>query len=220
MKFWANQLPTYLGRRFFSQTIKLQLDRCLAGEEIRYQSWFDFSGTGRRYMDVTYSPCQLSDGNINGVLVISHDLTDLKLAEQQYELNQERLENVLQAIPDGVYIVNQEYSIEYVNPVLEKEFGPVKEKKCFQYLHNRTQPCVYCENENVFAGESNYRTYHSAVDNKDYELFESPIKNTDGTLAKVVFFAISQRKKKQQRHSKKVRCCWMVLSTTHLQSSM
>ena len=44
------------GEEFFSTVIKPRADRCLAGENIRYQDWFEFPAAGRKYMDVSYSP--------------------------------------------------------------------------------------------------------------------------------------------------------------------
>ena len=37
---------------------------------------------------------------------------------------------------DGVYIVNPHYEILYINPVIEREFGPVKGRKCHEYFHD------------------------------------------------------------------------------------
>jgi PAS domain S-box-containing protein len=185
-----------LGEKAFLQTIKPQIDRCLSGETVRYQAWFDFATIGRRYRDVTYHPCQLSGGRISGILVVSKDLTDLTIAKERQELERERLNNILQAIPDGVYIVNQEYMVEYVNPVIEKEFGVVGGKKCFQYLQNRTEPCVNCKNKKVFAGESVHGKWHSAANNKDYEVFDSPLKSQGGIFAKVsLLHDVTQEKK-------------------------
>jgi len=49
----------------------------------------------------------------------------------RYEAN--RLFNVLDAMADGAYIVDQQYDIEYVNPVLHKDFGPYEGRKCYEY---------------------------------------------------------------------------------------
>lgn len=36
--------------------------------------------------------------------------------------------------PYGIYIVNQQYDIEYINPVIEREFGQILDRKCFEYF--------------------------------------------------------------------------------------
>jgi len=46
-------------------------------------------------------------------------------AEKSQQLEASRLKAILDAINEGVYIANRHYDIEYVNPVIEKAFGPV-----------------------------------------------------------------------------------------------
>ncbi|MBF0415372.1 MAG: PAS domain S-box protein [Magnetococcales bacterium] len=68
------------GEEIFAE-IKGNLDRCLAGEVINYQSWFDFPGIGKRWMDVSYFPHRETDGCIAGLVVASRDSTDRKQME-------------------------------------------------------------------------------------------------------------------------------------------
>jgi len=58
--------------------IKEKLGRCLAGEEIHFQSWFNFAGSGRRYMDMSYYPFRDIDATISGIIVSGHDITEQK----------------------------------------------------------------------------------------------------------------------------------------------
>jgi PAS domain S-box-containing protein len=44
-----------LGTEVFEQTIKPELDRCFAGEEVKYTNWF-VDARGRSYIAVSYSP--------------------------------------------------------------------------------------------------------------------------------------------------------------------
>lgn len=177
-----------LGEEVFAQIVKPQLDRCFSGETVRYSAWFSYVGVGRRYRDITYTPYKLTNGSVGGAVVMIHDLTDLKLTEELRDLEHKRFSSILQAVPDGVCIVNQEFSIEYVNPVMEKEFGSVGGQKCFQYLHDSTEPCTGCVHERVFAGESIHRKWHSTINNKDYEIFYSPLQNENEIFSKVAFF--------------------------------
>ena len=71
------------GPAVFGDIIKDNLHRCLAGEHVRYQSWFDLPGLGRRYMDVVYYPYTGLDGGVSGVVVSSRDITELKQTEEQ-----------------------------------------------------------------------------------------------------------------------------------------
>ncbi|HHB93246.1 MAG TPA: PAS domain-containing protein, partial [Thioploca sp.] len=53
-----------------------------------------------------------------------------------FDVEKDKLKNIFEAIQDGIYIVNWEYDIEYVNPVLVKQFGPYQGRKCYSYFHN------------------------------------------------------------------------------------
>ena len=42
------------GQDFFDSVIQPNIDKVSGGEAIRYQDWFDFPATGRKYMDISY----------------------------------------------------------------------------------------------------------------------------------------------------------------------
>ncbi len=115
--------------------------------------------------------------------------------EEQQHLEHTRLMNILDAIPDGVYIVSQEFDIEYINPVIEKEFGPVEGRKCYEYFHDLTASCSWCKNVDVFAGKSVDWEWYSSKNDRYYDLFDTPFKNNDGSISKFeIFHDITARK--------------------------
>jgi len=71
------------GKRFFETVIKSNAERCIAGHEVHYSEWFEFPDSGRRYMDVAYSPYYEFDNKIIGFVVISRDITPRKLVEDE-----------------------------------------------------------------------------------------------------------------------------------------
>lgn len=105
--------------------------------------------------------------------------------EQKRQFEHSRLIKILDAIPDGVYLVSQQHDIEYVNPVLKKEFGSIKDRKCYEYFHGRTQGCVWCKRAEIFAGKSVQWLWYFAKTNRHYDMFETPIENADGSISKL-----------------------------------
>ncbi|MBW2184919.1 MAG: PAS domain S-box protein [Deltaproteobacteria bacterium] len=94
----GHSVSDHLGIEVFEQVVKEKLDRCLAGEPINYQKWFEFEG-GRKYYDVTYQPYVEADGVISGVVVSAYDMTSHQenirtIANKQQEL--EDLNNTLE----------------------------------------------------------------------------------------------------------------------------
>jgi signal transduction histidine kinase/DNA-binding NarL/FixJ family response regulator len=118
-----------------------------------------------------------------------------KNAGKAFLTEKNKLANIFEAIQDGIYIVNWEGDIEYVNPVLEKEFGPYQGRKCYAYFHGRNEVCPWCKNADVHAGKTVQWEWTSAS-GKTYDLLDTPLKNLDGSISKLELFRdISDRKK-------------------------
>ncbi|MBU2552549.1 MAG: PAS domain S-box protein [Proteobacteria bacterium] len=76
-------LADVFGEKIFNQEVRQRFQRCLDGETIHFRTWFHFAGTGRRYMDVSYSPYPGPDGRPVGAVVNWRDVTDSKNLEDQ-----------------------------------------------------------------------------------------------------------------------------------------
>jgi PAS domain S-box-containing protein len=83
------------GEEFSKTVIKPMADRCLSGEEINYQAWFDFPAHGRRYMDITYYPYTSEDNKIMGFVVNGRNITERKVAEEELEKHRKHLEELV-----------------------------------------------------------------------------------------------------------------------------
>ncbi len=88
----GHSVADLLGADVFERLVKENLDRCLAGEQIHYQSWFDFPELGQKYMDVVYNAYVGIDGTILGVAVSSRDITERKQAEEELRKAKEAAE--------------------------------------------------------------------------------------------------------------------------------
>ncbi|MDP2156697.1 MAG: PAS domain S-box protein, partial [Nitrospirota bacterium] len=147
--------------------------------------------------------------DLNGksaVLSVARDISQRRHAEAKLQLERNKLKGILDSMPDGVYIASQQYDIEYINPALERDFGPIEGRKCYKYFHDRTEVCPWCKNEEVFAGGSVRWEFTAAKTGKIYDLFDTPIRNEDGSVSKLEFFHdVTARNKaeeeKQMLHS-------------------
>ena len=131
-------------------------------------------------------------------------LSKSKSAEKVLKLKEDKLKAILDSMADGIYMVNHLFEIEYINPVLEKEFGPIKGRRCFEYFHDRKEACPWCKNPEVFSGKSVRWEWHSFKADKTYDLFDTPIRNIDGSISKLeVFHDVTEQgraKEEIQRH--------------------
>src|SRR5262245_7881333 len=82
-----------VGPEIFEQKIKPNLDRCFAGEDVRYGEWFVTAG-GRRYAALSYSPLRPDAERVEAALVINRDLTEHILASEALHQAQAELAHV------------------------------------------------------------------------------------------------------------------------------
>ena len=96
--------------------------------------------------------------------------------------------NIFDRIDDGIYIVDQQYNIQYINLTIKREFGPVNNRKCYEFFHDRNKSCPWCKNADVLEGKTMHSMWHSSKNNKYYDLFDMPIVRSDGTKFKFKMF--------------------------------
>lgn len=140
-----------------------------------------------------------ANGRLNQALVYIRDIAERKQAEETLQLERDNLFAILEAMKDGVFIVNEQYTIEYINSELEKDFGPLEGRKCYQYFHNREEPCPLCKIGEVMAGKTVRWECSFPKNQKTYDLIAAPFTNLDGTVSTLeIFHDITERKKVEQ----------------------
>jgi len=137
--------------------------------------------------------------NPDCMLGVAIDITKLKETEQALRSERERFKQILEGFPYGIYIVDQNYCVEYVNRFLRDQFGEPLDLKCYAYFHGLPSPCPWCQNNKVFKGETVCWDWHSSKTGKHYELVDLPLKNNDGTISKLeVFQDVTDRKRAEK----------------------
>jgi len=127
------------------------------------------------------------------------DITERKQTESELQLERDNFLNILNSMEDGVYIVNKNYDIEYINPSFTKEFGSSKGIKCFNYFEDRNEICSRCKNKEVFQGKTVREEWYSPKNQKTYDIIDTPLKNLDGSISKLgIFRDISEFKRIEQ----------------------
>jgi PAS domain S-box-containing protein len=111
-----------------------------------------------------------------------------------------RLTSILEAMVDGVYLIDDDFNVEYMNQVMIKSFGQGTGRKCYQIIHGRGKPCTWCRAKEVFAGKTVRREQDIQKLDKTYDIIEFPLKESDGAISKVsIYRDITQRKKSEER---------------------
>jgi PAS domain S-box-containing protein len=112
-----------LGTEAFEARVKPQLDRCLDGEEVRYEAWFNVPQEEPRFMQVRYSPLFDQNQGVVGAVVASRNLTDHRLAEEALERERDLVARIMDTSPVGILVFDREGRITFANPRLQELAG-------------------------------------------------------------------------------------------------
>jgi PAS domain S-box-containing protein len=111
----------------------------------------------------------------------------------------EMITAILEAFEDGIYVMNQDLRVEYMNSAMIAEFGDGIGKKCHELLNRTEDKCPWCQSDEVFKGNTVRREIYVPIVDKTYSLIEIPIENSDNTLSKLsIYRDITERKKQEE----------------------
>ena len=107
---------------------------------------------------------------------------------------------ILEAFDDGIFVMNQDLVVEYMNRSMIADFGDGVGKKCYQMLNQSEQKCPWCRSEEVFAGNKISREVYVPLVDKTYYVTELPFENEDGSISKLsIYRNITERKRREEK---------------------
>lgn len=110
------------------------------------------------------------------------------------------LNSILDTIEDGIYVVSQDFTVEFMNQKMIELFGDGVGQKCFQFVNKSNSLCPWCRSDRVFKGESFNREVFLPKVDKTFEITSSPFKDSDGQIFKLgIYHDITERKHREAR---------------------
>lgn len=87
-----------------------------------------------------------SKGDIIGTEGLIRDISDKKNHEKQLKQNQEKLNQILDAFDDEIYMNDFDYNIVYINKSMQSRIGEKSlGQKCFKALYGFSKACSWCK---------------------------------------------------------------------------
>ena len=107
---------------------------------------------------------------------------------------------ILEAFEDGIYVMNKDLVVEYMNSAMIAQFGDGIGLKCHHVINRTDEKCPWCRSDDIFNGQRISREVYVPLVNKTYFLTEIPFENDDGTVFKLsIYRDISERKKREEK---------------------
>lgn len=184
------------------QEVEKAIRTVLGGEQTFFKAKRS-DGVNTTWWSVKLIPVKVEeDAEQTGFISFSTNITEdrrksekiwpLSQSEEKYRLYQ----NIFDSMEDIVHITDSEFNTQFVNKACETAFGPVRDQKCYQYLHGMDRPCRWCGNKEVFSGKS-YRTANFFKKaGKYFDSYQSPLVNDDGSISALVILRDMSEKKK------------------------
>jgi len=112
------------------------------------------------------------------------------------QAERDKLQGVLNAMGDGMYIVDSRFNIEYQNDIMLRDFGEACDEKCFRKYGGVDAPCSFCRA--LSAIKSGKLQIAEAVldDGKNWEVTYSPYVDVDGSVKAIALWSDITEKKK------------------------
>jgi PAS domain S-box-containing protein len=92
---------------------------------------------------------------------------------------------IFEAMEDGIYIVGDDYHIEFMNKAMVRDFGIGTGKPCYRVISGQDDRCSWCRAERVFEGEILHWQHCVPGTDKIYDIIDVPFRNVDGTALKL-----------------------------------
>lgn len=160
-----------------------------------------------------------ADGRYGGAMAMISDISERRRVEEALAANQKFLQDILDAIQDGITVLSRDLTILRTNRTMEAWYahaGPLAGRRCFEAYHHREGPCPGCPTRLTLQDGQPHTETLSYVD-KDgrpgwMELFAFPMRDQAGQMTGVVEFArdITARKRAEDNLQQLQERIWQI----------
>jgi len=120
---------------------------------------------------------ELATANVS----LKQEIVEREQIEAALENERHRLFSVLNELPAFIYLQEPDYSIRFANRYFTDHFGPYAEKKCYELLKGRKEPCEDCLTPLVFETDQPQEWESSGFrDGCVYQIYDYPFTDIDG----------------------------------------
>ena len=164
------------------------------------------SGMGRRsrqtlvYADghelpvmVHTAPIRDKDGNLELVLEISADISEVQRLQEELRTTQQRYQQLFDEVPCYITVQDKDFRLAAMNRQFKEHFDPKGRSHCYEVYKNLNQACPDCPVAKTFEDGLSHQAEMILTDKNGQEITAlvatAPIRNAAGEIAQVMEMA-------------------------------
>lgn len=127
------------------------------------------------------------------LVLVKYYITRFSFEKEKYEklffLEQEKFQSIVEAIGEGVALIDIEHNLIWCNDFIKDSTPIDKMGKCYEILANKPSPCRGCKFDEVITDRKIcHMNYSNYINNREghYEVVLSPLMDENGTVVAVV----------------------------------
>jgi two-component system sensor histidine kinase/response regulator len=125
-KVIGGHLSDWVGKRAFETVVKGKMDKCFAGNVVKFEMKYTYPGLGERDLFNSFFPIEVS-GGITGAACVLCDITERKLADQVLRSSEEKFRQLAENINEVFFIATPFGELLYMSPAYERVWGATLE---------------------------------------------------------------------------------------------
>jgi two-component system, cell cycle sensor histidine kinase and response regulator CckA len=149
--------------------------------------------TTRVVLEVTIAPVKSADGAITNAIVMHHDITQRKRAENElreseakYRALSQEFRSILDAIPGSLVLISPDLKIVWANEFaarsLSLTLADFLGQHCYLCRHKRSEPCEVCAVQRCFASGKPESGEGETFDGRIWQLQAAPVFGDRGEI--------------------------------------
>ncbi|MCP4021038.1 MAG: response regulator, partial [Desulfobacteraceae bacterium] len=117
------------------------------------------------------------------------NISERKQAETALQESEEKYRSMMESIEESAYICSSDLHIKYMNPAMIKRTGyDATGEICHKVMYGLDEKCSWCVFNKISKGESINYELVNPIDDRTYNVSNSPIFHTDGSVSKLSVF--------------------------------
>jgi len=158
------------------------------------------------YWDTSVAPALDAEGKTQGILILTKDVTERKLAQEALQESEEKYRSMMEAMNDSVYICSPDFRVTFMNPAMIRRIGhDGTGEPCHNVIYGLEEKCPWCVHEKIQHGEHPETEVLSPKKHRFYHISHSPIFHIDGSISKMTISRDITERKKMEEELRKAR---------------